>query len=139
MNAFWDTIGKALKNGFKTSEFFIAALALLLPLVEKIVDPVVDRFDPATFVGGLIAAVYVFVRGWVKSKAAGEIIKNSPIERVVGLLSLEGGETVPTPSGWAGHSSGIPEYRPGWVPPPNPIPGVDTPPPPPPPGNSGTI
>lgn len=137
MNAFWDVIKTALRNGFKTSEFVVALLAMLLPFVERIVNPIVERFDPTTLVGGIIAAVYIAVRGWIKTKAAGEIIKQTPIERLPSP-DLTGVE-VPTPTGWAGHSHGIPDYRPGWNPPTAPIPGVDTPPPAPPPGNSGTI
>lgn len=126
MNAFWEVIGKTLKNGFRTSEFVIAALALLLPLLEKFIDPVINRFDPTTLIGGVIAAVYVAVRGWIKAKATGAIIQQAPVERL-GDFAPASNQTVPTPQGWSGSSEGIPEYRPGWKPDAAPIPGVDTP------------
>jgi hypothetical protein len=128
MNAFLEVMRKSLRGGFKTSEFWVTLLALLIPLLDNYLSPVIERLGPEGIVGGAVAAVYVFVRGWIKAKAAGEIAKQTPPESMAALVAgqLTGGQNIPTPQGWSGSSEGIPEYRPGWRPPVNPIPGVDT-------------
>lgn len=74
MNTAWDAIQKALKAGGKTSEFFVAILALLLPYISaplfSHLDPIVQQFAlHAGWFGGLVAAMYVGGRSYVKGQA----------------------------------------------------------------------
>ena len=86
----WELIQKAMKGGFKTSEFWVAVLSLLLPYI---VAPIFDKLDPIVqqyvvhsgWVGGLVAAVYVAVRGYVK----GQTVKSEAVyPAAVSAMSL---------------------------------------------------
>lgn len=61
------------KAGHKTSEFWLTLLAMLLPVIDHFVNPVLASHDPSIFVWGLLAAAYTFSRGWIKAHAAKEV------------------------------------------------------------------
>lgn len=80
MDTAWQLIQKAMKGGVKTSEFWVAVLALVLPYISaplfNHLDPIVQTFAlHAGWIGGLVAAVYVAVRGYVK----GQTVKSETI------------------------------------------------------------
>lgn len=78
----WDLLKRVLGSGVKTSEFFVVILAIMAPLILGVLDQVLKLSEPITggpetFVGGLVAAVYVFVRGWIKAAAAKAAVTDS--------------------------------------------------------------
>lgn len=71
-----DLLKKALRAGIRTSEFLVTILALILPVALAVLDKLADlgigALGAETFLGGLVAAIYVYVRGWLKVRAAGQ-------------------------------------------------------------------
>lgn len=71
-----DLLRAAIRGGFKTSEFWLSVLALLLPIVGPIVDKVTGAgATPGAplwlaVVGAIVAAAYTWARAHVKGKAA---------------------------------------------------------------------
>ncbi len=67
-------VPNVFRRGFLTSEFFVTILVLVLPIADRLFDRV-DRMlgGPETYVGGLLAAAYVFSRGYLKARAAGRV------------------------------------------------------------------
>src|SRR3954468_5971021 len=64
-----DLLGRLLKSGVKTSEFWVAILALLLPYVIDIPNDRVAAWTAAHgWVGGLVAAVYIAARAYIKGQ-----------------------------------------------------------------------
>lgn len=100
----------AMKNGFRTSEFWITAGAIVLP-------PLLDQIGPAvsTLAGpwGIVAAAaYSIARGLVKFAA---------------VRRSSSGAFVP-PAGWTG-VAGAPPYQRNWNPPPGAAAGLKDAPP----------
>ncbi len=61
-----------MKAGVFTSEFWISLLAVLMPVLLLVLDQVYNlaqsglHLTAETFVGGLVASVYTYVRGYLK-------------------------------------------------------------------------
>lgn len=61
-----------MKAGVFASEFWLSLLAVLMPVGLLVLDHVYAiaqsglHLTVETFVGGLVAAVYTYVRGWLK-------------------------------------------------------------------------
>lgn len=83
-----DALTKIFRRGVFTSEFLVTLMAMALPVLDSFVNGgVAAAGGPAAFTGGLIAAVYVFVRGWIKAKAAGATLTESGNRVAPGLGS----------------------------------------------------
>lgn len=87
-----DVLKKVLRAGFKTSEFWVAILAVMAPVVLSLLDKAFGLAQgtlggPETFAGGLVAAVYVYTRGKIKEKAAGAVITDTGNKVGAGLGS----------------------------------------------------
>lgn len=110
MNTAWEAIQKALKGGHRTSEFFVAILAMILPYVTAPLfahlDPIVQQFAAhAGWFGGLVAAMYIGGRSYVKGQtvksetlypaAIGHSIEYVPDD--TSLASARAGEASGTP------------------------------------------
>lgn len=60
-----------LKSGVKTSEFWLSLLALVLPYLANIGSDSVNAWGAAHgWIGGLVVAVYVAARAYVKGQTA---------------------------------------------------------------------
>lgn len=63
-------LAAAMKRGAMTSEFWLSLLALVLPLLAQLAEPSVQAWgDAHGWVGGLVVAVYVAARAYVKGQA----------------------------------------------------------------------
>lgn len=62
-------LSAVMKRGVMTSEFWLSVLALVLPFLSSLSDPAVQAWgDAHGWVGGLVVAVYVAARAYVKGQ-----------------------------------------------------------------------
>lgn len=78
-----DILDKALKGGWRTSEFWLAVLALLLPYISHLLTDQVTT-QVATWAGTLpgvlgmlVVAAYTLGRSWVKAHAVTAALNTS--------------------------------------------------------------
>lgn len=88
----WDVLKTAMRSGVKTSEFFVVVLAIFAPVLLGLMDKLFGLVEPIaggpeTFMGGLVAAVYVFVRGWVKASSTKAVVTETGNRASAGLGS----------------------------------------------------
>lgn len=87
---FGGMLGTILKSGFKSSEFVLSLLAVVLVPLLAIADPAVAAWASSNgWVGGLVAAVYTAARAYVKGTAAKNEVAASVIQATTPPLTTE--------------------------------------------------
>ena len=81
LRAFGGILSSILKSGFRSSEFVLSLLAVVLVPLLALADPAVAAWASANgWVGGLVAAVYAAGRSYVKATAAKQGAITSAVE-----------------------------------------------------------
>lgn len=89
LRAFGGILSTILKSGFKSSEFVLSLLAVVLVPLLALADPAVAGWAASNgWVGGLVAAVYTAARAYVKGTAAKSEVTASVINATTPPLRI---------------------------------------------------